>query len=171
MNIEREQNSCCVVRGRKPGQAGVCQRADKKRNGPVSLQRGLTYVEILIAMTILVVGLVPALDALRSATTGSELGEGFVVDQYRMSGRLEEVLAEPFGDLDAAALVAGSPTTPTTYSEAPGTPGRVLIYLARYDGDDADSDSNPFTGGDEGLLWVRAEIENTPQANETLVSQ
>jgi hypothetical protein len=134
-------------------------------------QRGLSYVEILIAMTILVVGLVPALDALRSATSGSELGEAIVTDQFRVSGALEDVLAEPFDDLDAAALVAGSPATPSNYSEAPGTPGRLLIYLARYDGDDADSDGNSFTGGDEGLLWVRAEIEGTQLANETLVSR
>ena len=45
------------------------------------------------------------------------------------------------------------------------------MFLARYDGDDADSDGDPFTGGDEGLLWVKVEIEGTAHVIETLVSQ
>jgi len=126
---------------------------------------------VLIATLILVIGLVPALDALRSAVTGAGVNDTFVANQHRLGGRLEEVLAEPFAALDAAAVAAGSPTTPSSYSEPGGTPGRLLIYLARYDGDDADGNGNPFNGGDEGLLWVQATIENTPYTLETLISQ
>ena len=134
-------------------------------------QQGLTYVETLVATLILLIGLVPALDALRSAVIGTAGNEAYVNAQHRLGGRFEEVLAEPFATLDAAALAAGSYTTPSSYSEAPGTPGRLIVYLSRYDGDDADGNGNPFNGGDEGLLWVRAEVENTPYALETLVSQ
>ena len=134
-------------------------------------QLGLTYLEILVATLILVVGLVPALDALRSAVMGTSSNDAYVVAQHRLSGRLEEVLAEPFGALDAAGQAAGSPATPTSYSEAPGTRGRLLIFIARYDGDDTDTDSNRFTGGDEGLLWVQAAVENSPYSLETLLAQ
>ncbi len=134
-------------------------------------QRGLTYVEILIATFILLIGLVPALDALRSAVTGTAVSDAYVAAQFRLSGRLEEILAEPFSDLDTAAEAAGSATTPSSYSEAPGTPGRLLIFLARYDGDNLDTDDNPFTGGDEGLVWAQAAIEGTPYSIETLLSQ
>jgi len=134
-------------------------------------QRGLTYVEILIATLLLVIGLVPALDALRNAVLGTGSNDGYVVAQHRLYGQLEELLVEPFSDLDEAAQAAGSPTTPTTYSEPGGTPGRMLVFIARYDGDNADGDTNPMTGGDEGLLWVQAAIENSPYALETLRAQ
>ncbi|MFW2403865.1 MAG: type IV pilus modification PilV family protein [Gammaproteobacteria bacterium] len=131
-------------------------------------QAGLTYVETLVATLILLIGLIPAMDALRSAVSGTATNEGYVADQYRLVGRFEEVLAEPFGNLDAAA---GPDTTPSAYSEPGGTPGRLVIYIARYDGDNADADGDPFTGADDDLLWVRAEIENTPQYVETVVSR
>lgn len=134
-------------------------------------QRGLTYLEILVATLILVVGLVPALDALRSAVMGTGSNDAYVVAQHRLGGRLEDMLAEPFADLDAAGEAAGSPATPTSYSDPGGTPGRLLVFIARYDGDDADTDSNPFTGSDEGLLWVQAAIEDTPYSLESLVAR
>lgn len=134
-------------------------------------QHGLTYLEILVATLILVIGLVPALDALRNAVIGTGSNDAYVVAQHRLGGRLESMLAEPFADLDAAGEAAGSPTTPTSFSEPGGTPGRLLVFIARYDGDNADADSNPFTGGDEGLLWIQAAIENSPYALETLVAQ
>jgi hypothetical protein len=143
----------------------------KKQNVPVHRQAGLTYVEIMIALVVLVVGLLPALDALRSATIGTAVTESYVVEQHRLSGRLEEVLAEPFAGLDTAALAAGSTTVPSSYSEPAATPGRLLVFLSRYDGDDADADGNPFTGVDAGLLWVRAAIEDTVYDFETLVSE
>lgn len=142
----------------------------KKQNVPIG-QRGLTYVEILLATLILVVGLVPALDALRNAVIGTGSNHDYVVAQHRLYGQLEELLAEPFANLDDAAQAAGSPATPTAYSEPGGTPGRMLVFIARYDGDNADGDSNPFTGGDEGLLWVQAAIESSPYALETLRAQ
>ncbi len=143
----------------------------KKQNVPVRRQRGLTYLEILVATLILVIGLVPALDALRSAVMGMSSNDAYVAAQHRLSGRLEEVLTEPFGDLDTAGQAAGSPTTPSSYSEPGGTPGRLLVYLARYDGDNADADDNPFTGADAGLLWVQTTIEGTPYSLETLLAQ
>ena len=133
-------------------------------------QRGLTYLEILIATFVLVVAMLPALDALRTAVTGTGVHETYVVNQHRLSGRLEDVLAEPFGDLENEAQAVGSPTTPTAYSDPGGTPRRLLVFLARYDGDNADADDDPFTGVDPGLLWVRTAVENTDYALETLTT-
>lgn len=132
-------------------------------------QSGLTYVEIMIALVVLVIGLVPALDSLRTAMIGTGVSGSYIVEQHRLSGRMEELLAEPFADLDAEALVPGN--APTAYSDPPGTPGRLLIFLSRYDGDDADGDGDPFTGVDQGLLWVRATIEDTVYDFETVIAQ
>lgn len=134
-------------------------------------QIGLTYVEILIAMLVLAVALVPAMDAVRNAVLGTSAHEEYVVSQRRIASRLEDVLAEPFGALDDAAVAAGGPTVPTTYSEPVATPERLLVFIARYDGDNADADNDPFTGTDDGILWVRTAIEDRDYALETVTAQ
>ena len=58
---------------------------------------------------------------------------------------------------------------PEPFSDAVGTESRRLVFLARYDGDDADGDNDPFTGTDAGLLWLRVTIENGPRALETVI--
>lgn len=134
-------------------------------------QTGLSYVETLIAVTILAVALVPALETLQTAFTGSAVQEQVLLWQQELASRMETVLAEPFASLDDAALAAGSETTPSSYSDAAGGPDRVLVFLSRYDGDNADADNNAFTGMDAELLWARVAIENTPYALITLVTQ
>jgi hypothetical protein len=47
----------------------------------------------------------------------------------------------------------------------------VLVYLSRYDGDNADGDNNPFTGTDADLIWVRAAIADPPIDMTTLVTR
>lgn len=136
---------------------------------------GFSYVEVLIATLLIAVTLVPAMDALLPASTGSSIHESRGEDHYRLNGRLQEVLAEPFASLDAAALVAGSPTTASSYSDvytyADGRQITRNIFISRYDGDNADADNNPFTGGDEGLLWLRAVIAGSALSIETLTSE
>jgi len=89
---------------------------------------------------------------------------------YVLAGKLETVLAEPFADLDAAAAAAGAYTAPTGYSDlAAVVPHQVFIW--RYDADDADTDGNVFTGGEDDLLWVQVQNRNGNQALETLLSR
>jgi len=142
----------------------------KRMNGRAR-QAGLSYVETLIAVTILAAALVPALETLQTAFTGAAVQETVVLWQQQLATRMETVLAEPFGNLDDAALAAGSETTPSSYSDAAGGPDRVLVFLSRYDGDNADTDNDPFTGTDDGLLWARIAIENTPYELTSLVAR
>jgi hypothetical protein len=62
----------------------------------------------------------------------------------------------------------------TTYSDSVTlVDGRVLtrqVYLSRYDGDNADGNSNVFDGTDEGLIWVRVEIDESGLGLERLTS-
>ncbi len=124
-------------------------------------QSGLTLVEVLISMVLLTILLVPAMQALRTSVTGAQVHADLASDHYRLVSRMEELLAEPFGDLEAAAIAAGAPTVATSYSETAGPPGRLVVYLSLYDGDNADADDDAFTGVDEGLLWIRVEAEYT----------
>jgi Tfp pilus assembly protein PilV len=136
---------------------------------------GLTYMEVLIAMFLIVITLVPALEALQPAIQGGGIHESSAQDHYELAAKLEEVLAEPFSGLEAAAVAAGDATTPTSYSDtvtyADGRQITRQVYLSRYDGDNADADNDPFTGTDDGLLWVRVEIPGTVHALDTLIGQ
>jgi len=134
-------------------------------------QRGLSYVETLLAVVVLALALVPALETLQTAFTGSAVHETVVLWQQELATRMDDVLAEPFMSLDAAAQAAGGATIPSSYSDPAGSSDRLLVFLSRYDGDNADADADPFTGTDEGLLWVRVEIENSPYGLATVVRQ
>ncbi|MDJ0917708.1 MAG: prepilin-type N-terminal cleavage/methylation domain-containing protein [Woeseiaceae bacterium] len=131
-------------------------------------QLGLTLVEVLVTIVLFAVLLVPAISALRTGIVGTGVHADVAANHYRLASAIEDLLTEPFADLNDAATAAGGPTTMSSYSEAAGTPGRLLVYLSVYDGDNADGDDDPFTGGDDGLLWVRVEIEGATGSLETI---
>lgn len=137
-------------------------------------QSGLTYVEVIIATAIITVALIPAIEALQTGMLGSQVARSAAATHYAALSKMEEVLAEPQSILLAAAAAAGSPTTPSSYSDAPATPVRSLVYLGLYDADNADGDNDVFTvpdpdlDGDNdpftnyaGLLWVRVDVEGS----------
>jgi len=134
-------------------------------------QTGFSYMELLIATLLIVIMLVPALDAMQSGIQGSGIHTELARNQYRMISKMEQTLALPFNELlEQADLVADSKILiPPPYSDSAGTESRRLVYLARYDGDDADGDKDPFTGTDSGLLWVRVTIEDSPRTLETVI--
>lgn len=133
---------------------------------------GFTYTEVLVAMVLIAAVLVPAVDALHGGIRGSAVHSEQAGQQMRLIGTMETVLAQSFEDLLDAADTAGDPTAiVAAYSDPPGTVNRCLVYLARYDGDDADSDGDPFTGTDDGLLWVRVAIEGSVKSLESLIGR
>jgi len=140
-------------------------------------QSGFSYMELLIATLLIVILLVPALDAMQSGIQGSGIHTELARNQYRMISKMEQTLALPYADLLTEADLVADPTVlipaplsrPDLYSDAAGTESRRLVFLARYDGDDADGDKDPFTGTDAGLLWVRVTIEDGPRALETVI--
>ena len=85
---------------------------------------------------------------------------------------MEQLLATPHAALDAARyrgrrVDRADELSPTLA----GTTERRLVFIARYDADNADGDGNRFTGGDAGLLWMRVSIEGQPaDAVETLIA-
>lgn len=134
-------------------------------------ESGLTLVEVLVTVVLLTIVLVPAMRALQTGVVGADIHADVTSSHYRLTSRLEELLAEPFVDLSDAAIAAGAPTTPSSYSEAAGSPGRLLVYLSLYDGDNADADNDPFTGADPDLLWIRVDIEDTVNTLETITAR
>ncbi|MBT8122841.1 MAG: hypothetical protein KJO10_09925 [Gammaproteobacteria bacterium] len=135
---------------------------------------GIAYIEVLVAIVLIVVALVPAMEALRPGVVGAAIHENRLADHYQLAGRMETLLAEPFTDLAAAAAAAGNETTPTTYSDTVTHPdGRQItrnVFLSRYDADNADADNDPFTGTEDDLLWIRVEIAGSANGLESLLS-
>jgi len=134
-------------------------------------QAGFSYMELLIATLLIVIMLVPALDAMQSGIQGSGIHTQLAQNQYRMISKLEQTLALPFSELLTQADLVADPKVliPAPFSDPAGTESRRLVFLARYDGDNDDGDKDPFTGTDAGLLWVRVTIENSPRSLETVI--
>jgi type II secretory pathway pseudopilin PulG len=134
-------------------------------------QSGFSYMELLVATLLIAIMLVPALDAMQSGIQGSGIHTQLAQNQYRMISKMEQTLALPFSELLQQADLVADPKVliPAPFSDAAGTASRRLVFLSRYDGDNADGDKDPFTGTDAGLLWVRVTIENSPRALETVI--
>ena len=145
-----------------------------------ALQRGLAYAEVLVATALIAIALIPAIDALYAGLIGTDIYSTQSTEHYRAAAKMEEVLAEPHSLLLAASAVAGDVLTPSSYSDAPGTPDRCLVFVGLYDAEDdgdgdvftvadpnLDGDANIFTGYN-GVLWVRTEIEGSDVAFESL---
>lgn len=121
-----------------------------------------------MAAALIAIALVPATEALRGGLDAADVAHGERVRADRLRDRLETTLAAPYGTLAAAAA---GPSTPSTLSDPAGSTDRILVYLAPYDGDDADGDGDAMTGGDDGLLWVRVTIDGTALAFETVTAR
>lgn len=136
---------------------------------------GFSYVEILLAIVLIAICLVPAMEALGPAFSNIAGREELSGDFMALRSKLEEVLAAPWSELEDEAVPEGSPLLPTIFSETPYTmpDGRLItlnVYISGYDGNNADQDDDPFTGTDSGLLYVKVAVKGTQQQMETLVS-
>ena len=133
-------------------------------------QTGLSYIEVLVATLLIAVALVPMMEALGPGLQGSQIHRERAEVHYALAGKLEEVLAQPFDDLDAAATAAGDYKIATSYSDlGAGIPHEVFIW--RWDVDDADNDGDEFTGGEDDILWVRVATVDSLTDLQTLISR
>lgn len=139
---------------------------------------------MLVATTVIVASLGPAIDSLQGARLAASAHESETDYHYRVAGRIEDVLAESFDSLLEAASNAGNALNPSSYSDPALTQDRIVVYLSLYDVantdgdndyftiDDAntDFDNNPFTGTDTQIdvLWLRVEITGTTHVLESL---
>ncbi len=128
-------------------------------------QSGISYAEVLATVVLIAITVIPVTEAIRGSMNVAEVGSHATVNHYRLMARMEEVLADPFSTVSAQA--AGK-ISPSAYSDTPGTPNRRIVYISAYDGDNADSDNNPFTGTDSDLLWLRVEIEGSVDSVQAL---
>ena len=133
-------------------------------------EAGLSYIEVLVATLLIAIALVPMMEALGPGLQGAQIHRDRADVHYALTGKLEEVLAQSFDDLDAAATAAGDYKIPTSYSDAgAAVPHEVFIW--RYDVDNVDFDNDEFTGGEDDILWVRIATTDSLTDLQTLVSR
>ncbi|GEM_PF-5076883 len=135
-------------------------------------QRGLGYIEVILAAALLALALVPALDALRSALSIAAHSADLQQRQLARRARMEAVLAEPFGALLAEAALHNDARAASRWSDPPGSAGRLLVQLQLHDfgnldgdGDsatiadpDLDGDANPYSGDDSPVDALRVRV-------------
>ena len=143
-------------------------------------QSGFSYIEVIIAVFILAVAIVPAMEALQSGVQGAGIHQSLTQQHYAVTKRMEETMAESYSALLSAAEVATNASTPTSLSDAAGPADRVVVYAALYDADvdpftlvdsNNDGDGDIYTGDTSNLLWVKVEIENSAVVVESLRSR
>lgn len=154
-------------------------------NSNRSYLNGFSLVEVLIALLLLSISLVPMMDALNSGIHSARVYGEYSYQHHHLRSRMEEVLAESYTSLYSAAKNVNDASIGSSFSDAGGVAHRRLVYLSYYDlantdGDNdpftiqdpnTDADANPYTGNetDIAMLWVRVELEGTNHSLETLV--
>jgi len=147
-------------------------------------QSGISYVEVMLATTLIMIALTPMMDALSAGLQGSRQHKDMSYDRFALTQKMETVLAQPFTSLLNAAATGNSKDVPTAYSDTAGSKGRRLVYLSFYDLADTDGDTNPFTiadtntdgdnnpytgnGADIKVVWIRVRQEHGMAAVESL---
>ena len=127
---------------------------------------GLAYIEVMVALVVVVIALVPALNAMQLGLRGSQWLGAIAVRDTSLRGKMEEVMARPFDTLNAETFLSGGNTTTsvsTALSDAAGAERRIVI-LYRTDG-------SAVSASDTGLVRVRVAYEAGGTALETLRSK
>jgi type II secretory pathway pseudopilin PulG len=108
---------------------------------------GFSYIEVLLAMILLAVCLVPAMDAVRNASAAPQVSLNGAAALACLKARMEEVAAEPYQNLLESYLSARP-----SYSLAKDVPCPFQrdVFISPYDPDG----SPPFRSADTGLLYV-----------------
>ncbi len=133
--------------------------------------RGFSYAEVLLSVMLLAILLVPAMQALSTAISGSTNNVG--ARQLALRSKMEAVLSRPFSALYAeTALVGGNTLTSVSpnFSDTAGATDRRIVVLYRYD-----PATNALSPTDTGVLFVSVyyedETEDSANALNTLAGR
>ena len=136
-----------------------------------SIINGFAFLEVLVAAVILAVALVPASNALRTASEQGRSSRDRLAVEYLAVAKLETALAASWATLDEEAIKTGGTTASTLWSDPVGWTNRRLVYVSPHDINNADGDNNLLTGVEAGILRVRVEVSGTNILFETLVAK
>ena len=122
----------------------------------VARERGFTYIEVLLSVVLMVVLLVPAMEALQSGLANNQ-GPAVLNRQLKLREKMEMTLAKPFATLYAETYATGGNTTTSvssSLSDPAGADARRNVILYRYDPANA-----TLSNADTGVLAIQVYYE------------
>lgn len=130
---------------------------------PRPRQTGFSYIEVLVAIGLLTIALVPAMNALQGAVAGSAIHATAAAEQNRLRAKMEEVLARPFTTLYALSYAGGgnSATVANAALSDPAGADRRVVFLYR-------SNGTALSAADTGLLRISVAFEAGGRSLDTL---
>lgn len=130
-------------------------------------QRGLSYLEVLIAISIIAVSVIPVGTALKHSLDVDAHSRDVTERHFLMLKKMEEVLSYSYLELSQDASASLS----TRFSDDASADPRRLVYVMEADGDNADADNRLDTGADTELLLIRTEYADGTHRLEALRSR
>ena len=129
--------------------------------------QGFSLIEIVVALLVLAVCLVPAANALRAGLATPTIADEASQRLGCVKATMEAMLAEPYPKLFAAALAS---TQATAYSTVAADCPAINVYITSYN-----PATSPyyFPGTDTDLLYVRVRLADatlTSAAAYTLIT-
>lgn len=129
--------------------------------------RGFSYIEALVALIILSVALIPAIDALKvgfsairqDVSLDSNGVEINVSDHQALINKMEALRALIHGTSlgQLANSPSGTSTAHGTLSDPLGTEPRCLVYTSWYKPEGITT-ADRFVSSNTGLLWIKVQI-------------
>lgn len=141
--------------------------------------RGYTYIEAVVALLVLAVALIPAMDALQVGTIGLRTNvvqgdagtDRDVSDEEALRNKMESLLAlnHKTGSGELAESPSGRSSAHSGLSDAGGANPRCLVYTSWYKPEaNAEADRYVSSSADTRLLWVKVQIEGKDTSLETV---
>jgi prepilin-type N-terminal cleavage/methylation domain-containing protein len=105
----------------------------------LSKEKGFSLIELLLALTIMMIALVPIMDAISASFQYAKAGKESTIILNYAREKMEDVLAMSFDTVPISA----SPGTPTSLSDTVTVTGNTLNRFVLVDLYDGDGDSIP----------------------------
>ena len=127
---------------------------------------GFSYVEVLVALVLLAIGIVPATDAVRYSLAAPQMAQAAIQSLQCVKNHMEKILAEPYQNLaNAAGLITAASTVYSLPADAQCAARNV--YLSFY----TPGPTAGFVAINSGLLYVTVATPGTALTLSTLVAQ
>ncbi|NGZ85249.1 hypothetical protein [Duganella aceris] len=158
-------------RADRPSRADATTPPPRRRTRAVRHARnaGLAYVEVVMATLLMMLCLIPAVNAMRASIGAPAVAALSANGLQCVKSQMETVLAEPYLKLLAAAGNVGTPSATYSLPADASCPARN-VYIARYNGD------NPatYSSSNTNLLYISVRLADptlAPMPLTTLVAR
>ena len=135
------------------------------RGGPAA--SGFSYVEVVLALLLLVIGIVPAVNAVRDSLAAPQIAQAAAQALQCVKNHMEKVIAEPYRKLSNAHALFNV-AVPAYSLPADAQCAAREVFITYYD---PDAVAPYFVAIDKGLLLVRVATPGSAMTFSTLVAR